>query len=86
MDGGVMNERMTRVAEDGREYLRHEQEAQQPDGGGSLSVTYFDAETLGPMRVEVKAHDADGNLTSVGNQKTRGTHVAEYKRSMGCEA
>jgi len=61
VDGGAMHERMTRVTEDGREYLRHEQDSQRPDGGGSASVTYFDAETLGPLRVEVKAHDAEGN-------------------------
>ncbi len=60
-DGGTFTETMTVVEESGQHYLRHEQKTQRPDGGGSLSVTWLERETLAPVRKTVRVVDADGN-------------------------
>lgn len=61
IDTGTLTETVTEIAIDGKPLLRLEQLGRRPDGVRSEAVTFFDRETLAPLRIEAKVYDPDGN-------------------------
>lgn len=58
--GGSITERAETVTEEDERYLRLEQVTRRPDGGGSTAVTWLRRSSLAPVRIDVRAHNADG--------------------------
>lgn len=58
VNGGPLTESLVSIGE----VLRHTQRVEQPNGGVSVSTTYFDRGSLAPLRMEQQAIAPDGNV------------------------
>lgn len=61
IDGGSITEKATVVNDDGNVTLRHEQTTRRPDGIRSVAITWFDRESLAPLKMKTTHYDPDGN-------------------------
>lgn len=60
VDGGTLVEKTVEENKDGRRVLRHEQTTTRPNGVRSVAVTWFDRDTLAPLRMQTTHVGPDG--------------------------
>ena len=61
VDGGTLVEKTVEENESGRRVLRHEQTTTRPNGVRSVAITWFDRDSLAPLRMQATHYGSDGN-------------------------